>query len=416
MLALEGLSMRRTLLLAIVMSWLPGCATLDQALYETSAAVAPPHPVYGTPVFNVVPEAQEVAQAQQTWTQLDSAARQHGIAVDPPGERLARIRTVFLQLVAVAHRQQLRWEAHLLAVPEVNAFTFGGGVVVVFDGLFGEMVAPHDDDELAGVLAHEIAHVTLLHVPTRQTWTAFGSLAVKATEDNYYRAAYTTEQEAEADRIAALYMALAGFDPMAAPRVWARAHQRYGSSAGRAAFIHDHPLNADRMAATSQAASLVVQYREPGQQNPEWETILASNVLYIRAEEAEYTPGVGLGRAAAATLDTWAKHERVLSEQERREGMAKALQAIRVVRVGQQPTPDGRQAIVLDVYNGTNAPITGLAIDVQYLSRQQLAATDSDCRQAVNIPPGQTVRVGCYLRQVPGATGVQPQIVDARWQ
>jgi hypothetical protein len=75
--------MRRTLLLAIALSWLPGCTTLDQALYDTSKAVAPAHPVYGTPIFNVVPEDHEVAQAQQAWAQLDAAARAHGIAVDP---------------------------------------------------------------------------------------------------------------------------------------------------------------------------------------------------------------------------------------------------------------------------------------------------------------------------------------------
>ena len=231
--------MRRFLLLAPVLVWLAGCATLDRALYDTSTAVAPPHPVYGTPVFNVVPEAQEVAQARQAWAQIDAVARQHGVAVDLSGERLARVRTVFAQLVAVAHRQQLPWEAHLLAAPDVNAFTFGGGIVVVFDGLFDGLVAPQDDEELSAVLAHEIAHVTLLHVPTRQTWAGFGSLAVKKTQDAYYRAAYTTEQEAEADRIAALYMALAGFDPMAAPRVWARAAQRSGSSAAQFAFLND---------------------------------------------------------------------------------------------------------------------------------------------------------------------------------
>lgn len=408
--------MRRTLLLAIVLSWLPGCATLDRTLYDTSTSIAPPHPVYGTPVFNVVPEAQEVAQAQQAWAQLASSARQHNFAVDAPGDRLIRIRTVFAQLVAVAHRQQLPWEVHLLAVPEVNAFTFGGGVVVVFDGLFGEMVAPHDDDELAGVLAHEIAHVTLLHVPTRQTWTSFGSLAVKATRDDYYRAAYTTDQEAEADKIAALYMALAGFDPMAAPRVWARAHQRYGSSGAQHAFLNDHPLNADRMAATSQAAAQVGKFREPGQRNPNWQALLVSNPLYTRAEETQYTPGVGLGRAAAAGLDTWAKHQRALNEQERREQMAAALQLIRITRVWEQPTATGQLGIFFDVHNGANATVTGVAVDLHYVAGQQLLGTDNSCRMSVNIPPGQTARLGCLKQVVAGATAVQPQIMDLRWK
>ena len=87
--------MRGALLLALVPGWLVGCASLDRALYDTSSAVAPPHPVYGAPVFNVVREAQEVAEARRAWAHINTAVRQDGIAVDPPGERLARIRTIF---------------------------------------------------------------------------------------------------------------------------------------------------------------------------------------------------------------------------------------------------------------------------------------------------------------------------------
>jgi Zn-dependent protease with chaperone function len=140
----------------------------------------------------MVPEEQEIAQAQQAWKQIEASAREAGIAVDPPGERLDRLRTVLQSLVAVSHRQQLLWEVHLLLADDVNAVTFGGGMVIVFDGLFGSLVDPEDDDELAAVLAHEIAHVTLLHVPVRQTWIGFGSLAVSETKGDYYRAAYTT--------------------------------------------------------------------------------------------------------------------------------------------------------------------------------------------------------------------------------
>lgn len=54
--------MRRTLVLAIALCWLPGCAALE-ALYGPSIGVSPPHPVYGTPVY-VVPEQQEVTGAK----------------------------------------------------------------------------------------------------------------------------------------------------------------------------------------------------------------------------------------------------------------------------------------------------------------------------------------------------------------
>ena len=130
---------------------------------------------------------------------------------------------------------------------------------------------------------------------------------VEDARDPYYQASYTTEQEAGADRLSVLYLALAGFDPMAAPRVWKRAHGRQGSSAARQGFLHGHPLNAERMAATRTAAAQVEQYVVPGRQNPKWETILAENALYRRAEEPAYEPGVGLGRALGAAADTWLK-------------------------------------------------------------------------------------------------------------
>lgn len=396
-----------------------GCAALtelDQASYDASSQLAPSHPVYGTPIFNLVSEEREIAQASQAWAQIEAAAQEQGIAIDPEGERLDGIRSAFQRLVAVAHRRDLPWKVHLLDAEDVNAFTFGGGLVVVLDGLFGGLVDPSRPDELAAVLAHEVAHVTLLHLPTRTTWTSFSNLAVKKATGEYYRAAYTTEQEAEADRIAALYLALAGFDPMAAVQIWDRAHQRSGSSGAASAFLHDHPLDADRMAATREAAAQVAQYFTPGAKNPQWEALLVSNALYERAEEKPYAPGAGLGRAGAAAVDTWLRHERALQEEENRENIAAAFQAIQIVRAWEQPTSDGYQGVFLEVHNGTDTPVLELAVNIHYLGGQQLLATDDTCRVAVAIPAGQTIQVGCYKRQVPGTTGLQPQIADVRWE
>ena len=57
--------MARLLLLAIALSWGIGCASVPEALYDTSRAVAPPHPVYGTPALSLLPEQQEFAQTPQ---------------------------------------------------------------------------------------------------------------------------------------------------------------------------------------------------------------------------------------------------------------------------------------------------------------------------------------------------------------
>ena len=91
--------MRRFGLVLAALVPLAGCATIDRGLYDTSTVLAPTHPVYGTPVLNIVPEEQEVSQAQQQWARLAAAAQREGISVDPPGGRLHRIRFVFDRLV-----------------------------------------------------------------------------------------------------------------------------------------------------------------------------------------------------------------------------------------------------------------------------------------------------------------------------
>ncbi|MGH7536308.1 MAG: M48 family metallopeptidase, partial [Gemmatimonadales bacterium] len=337
--------------------WTLGCATLeavDQAAYES----IPVNPVTGALIFNVISEQTEIQQARDAWTQLVAEAVEKGVAVDSPGSRLDRTRDAFGRLVGVAHRPSLPWEVHLVGVPVVNAFTPGGGMVIVFDGLFGGLIPAEDDDALAAVLAHEIAHVTLLHVPTRMTWSGLGPLVAKHAQDPYYQAAYTTEQEAEADRLGVLYVALAGFDPMAAWRVWEEAHQRWGSSAAQQGSLQDHPLNAERMAGTRAAASLVQQYEVSGAQNPAWETILADNVLFHRAAEVEYSPGAGLGRAIEAGGDTFVKHRQTKREEERRKAALQQLyQSIQVVRIFEAPTPDGHVGIFLDIHNGSGQEI-----------------------------------------------------------
>lgn len=407
------------IVLATVLALPTGCTTLeaiDRAAYDTSKQVAPTHPVTGLPALNVIDEKQEVAFAQRAWSELAAAATVEGATVDPPGGRLIRIKHVFGLLTAVAHRQSLPWEVHLIDVPKVNAFTPGGGMVVVLDGLSGGLIPPDDDEALAAVLAHEIAHVTMLHVPQGATWTTLGPLLTDRTDDPYYAAAYTTEQEAEADRLSVLYLALAGFDPMAAPRVWAGAHQQYGSSAAASGFLHDHPLNAERMAATADAARQVMQYRVPGAQNPSWEEILANNTLFPRAPEVEYKPGAGLLRAAAATLEAYGKHEAAKEEQHERQRAARDFGGVQIVRAFEAATATGHAGLFLDVYNGGGRTVSGLAVAVHYVRGQQLLGTDPSCQAQVTIPPGQLARIGCYRLSVAGSDRAVPQIADVMWR
>lgn len=122
------------------------------------------------------------------------------------------------------------WEFVVFDVPgQINAFAMPGGKVGVFSGLF-DMV--QTEDELASVIAHEIAHVTARHTHERMsqagilkagsgisslgTAIAMGGMVNIAPSMSGQMAAWDRAKESEADHIGMMYMARAGYDPRAA--------------------------------------------------------------------------------------------------------------------------------------------------------------------------------------------------------
>jgi len=111
--------------------------------------------------------------------------------------------------------------------PQANAFAIPGGYIFVFDGLLGRL---QSEDELAGVLAHEIGHVRLGHFFKNQKQLVAADLAVLAaillgqggeavTAFSIAGAAqlqlsYSRENEREADQSALATLPAAGYDPM----------------------------------------------------------------------------------------------------------------------------------------------------------------------------------------------------------
>jgi predicted Zn-dependent protease len=213
----------RVVIPLLAVPFLNGCADFTAADQGLAAAV-PRNPVTGAPVLNLVSETDELQTASQRHAALVSVAQQQGLAFDPQNGRMRQLQRVFSSLLPVVHRRELPWQVHLIMDPTPNAFTNGGGYVYVFEGLFGGrgLVREGDDDELAAALAHEMAHVALLHVSLTTTWEHVSN---RAKTDPYFHASFRTEQEAEADRLGILYMTLAGYDPRAAPRIWQRALQ-----------------------------------------------------------------------------------------------------------------------------------------------------------------------------------------------
>ncbi|HEX9780965.1 MAG TPA: M48 family metallopeptidase [bacterium] len=137
-----------------------------------------------------------------------------------------RIRTMGEQIAAVCERQEILYHFAVIEGEEVNAFSLPGGWVYVHEGLTEKVAS---DDELAGVVAHEVAHIAARHSIQRYE-TGLGmqlaQLAAAITRTGELAAgvsvasqaaqlAYSREAEIEADRLAVKYLKDAGYDPTA---------------------------------------------------------------------------------------------------------------------------------------------------------------------------------------------------------
>lgn len=137
-----------------------------------------------------------------------------------------KVRSIGERIVAVCDRRDLVYAFEVVQDADINAFSLPGGYVFINEGLVKKTGS---DDELAGVIAHEVAHITARHsvkryesslaaqlaqlatVAARQGAAARGvSIALRAAQ-----LAHSRQAELEADRLAVKYMTAAGFDPKA---------------------------------------------------------------------------------------------------------------------------------------------------------------------------------------------------------
>lgn len=175
--------------------------------------------------------------------------KDRGKEVDSPkdAKELQLIKNIVKRIGAVSHYPNFPWEVHIADVPVVNAWCAPGGKIMVYEGLWDKekgLVDKNNADQLAAVLAHEIAHATARHVTetisTNMTIMMAGQVAASAISAasptggnifsqvfangmNIYLPSYSSSNELEADRVGLLYMAKAGYDPREAVNLWKKA-------------------------------------------------------------------------------------------------------------------------------------------------------------------------------------------------
>lgn len=200
------------------------CVVLVAGLVASAACAT--NPVTGKSQMSLLSEAEELAIGQQQDVEI---RREMGVYDDPALQNY--VSEIGQELARASHRPNLPWTFTIVDSPAINAFALPGGYIYVTRGILAYL---DDESELAGVLGHEIGHVTARHAAqayTRQAQAGIGltilSIFVPGTQPFTELGAaglsvlfmkHGREAEIEADRLGVEYGSSAGWDPSGVPR------------------------------------------------------------------------------------------------------------------------------------------------------------------------------------------------------
>jgi predicted Zn-dependent protease len=179
------------------------------------------NPATGKKEITLMTEQQELELGRQAAAEVE---RQMPAYQD---DRLQRyVSDIGMRLARASERPRLPWQFTIVDASAVNAFALPGGYVYITRGILPYL---NDESELAGVLGHEIGHVTARHsvrqytkqsagelglltlgifVPSAYPFTGLGSSAL-----GLFFLKYSRDDEIEADRLGVGYAAEQGWDP-----------------------------------------------------------------------------------------------------------------------------------------------------------------------------------------------------------
>jgi beta-barrel assembly-enhancing protease len=238
-------------------------------------------PDIGSPASSVLSLDEEYHIGLQVMRQL----REQGQIVDDP-EATEYLQQVGSKLVAQATGDSAqKFQFFFVRDGGINAFALPGGFIGVNYGL---MLATRNEAQLAGVLAHEIAHVTQRHIARRvraqgrqgiatiatilaailigaatgSSDATMGGIAMAQGAAMQQQINFTRANENEADRVGIGFLSAAGFDPYAMSDFFETLGRRSGSvNNSRYAIpeiLQTHPVTTNRIAESRSRAAQIV--------------------------------------------------------------------------------------------------------------------------------------------------------------
>lgn len=212
-------------------------------------------PITGRRSLSLLPESSEMQMGLSAYQEILKKSK-----VSTDRTLVDQVTRVGRRIAEATGREDFEWEFTVIEDKQANAFCLPGGKVAVYTGI---LPITRDDDGLAAVLGHEIAHAVARHGGERvsqqlvvQTGLAATQLALSRGDPLVTQSVtallgagatvglllpWGRSQESEADYLGMIYMAKAGYHPSAARDLWVRMDEASRGRSRPPEFLSTHP-------------------------------------------------------------------------------------------------------------------------------------------------------------------------------
>jgi predicted Zn-dependent protease len=215
--------------------------------------------------FTRIVSADQIEQAAgQQYVQMLQQAQQQRALAPADNAQLQRLRYIARRIIPFTtgcnpRAQQWRWDVNLIGSQELNAFCMPGGKIAFYFGILAKLKL--DDDEVATIMGHEVAHALLEHARERmaKTMATRGAIELGAAlfglggagqtlagmGGQLLSLSFSRSDESEADALGLVLSAKAGYKPSAGVTLW---HKMAAASKGAPPqWMSTHPSSDTRI-------------------------------------------------------------------------------------------------------------------------------------------------------------------------
>jgi Zn-dependent protease with chaperone function len=204
--------------------------------------------------------------ARQQYAQVLAEARSKGALAPDDHPQLQRLQTIAQRLISHTaawnpRSRDWKWQVNLISSKQINAWCMPGGKIAFYTGILDQLKL--NDDEVAMIMGHEMAHALREHARERLAKSQATSFGLSVASQllglgqlgdvaanlgtQLLTLKYSRDDETESDLVGLEIAARGGFKPEASVSLWQKMQAASGNGNGSPSFLSTHPSGANRI-------------------------------------------------------------------------------------------------------------------------------------------------------------------------